>query len=360
MARDREDGGAGPPAARADPGPDPYAWMRDHDQPALREYLAAERAYYDRQARGWRGLQDDLLREMTARRARGRGLGALAARRAGSTSPGRSPACSSSSSAGRAGPASPARCCSTRTCCSPTRPARAATSSWACARSARTGGCWPTRSTSPATRCTSCGSATWAPAQDLPERIERTYYGLAWAADSASLFYTVTDQAYRPFQVWRHELGTDPAADVLVYREDDQRFDLIVRATRSGGFMLIETESRDTTETLVIPAATRRRRRRCSSRGGAGMEYRADHADGPDGGDFYLVTNDGADGVPAGAARRSRAPAGPRWTEVHRRARRTPGWCRCDVFGALPGGGAAARRRRPSCGWWTARPGASG
>src|SRR5215472_17479606 len=26
---------------------DDYAWMRDHEHPALREYLAAERAYYD-------------------------------------------------------------------------------------------------------------------------------------------------------------------------------------------------------------------------------------------------------------------------------------------------------------------------
>ena len=45
---------------------------------------------------------------------------------------------------------------------------------------------------------------------DLAERIERTYYGLAWAADSRSLLYVVTDPAYRPHQVWRHELGTAP------------------------------------------------------------------------------------------------------------------------------------------------------
>ena len=45
---------------------------------------------------------------------------------------------------------------------------------------------------------------------DRPERIERSYYGLAWSADSRSVFYTVTDPIYRPYQVWRHDVGTAP------------------------------------------------------------------------------------------------------------------------------------------------------
>ena len=94
-----------------------------------------------------------------------------------------------------------------------------------------------------------------ASGQDLPDRIERTYYGLAWAADAQSLLYVVTDSEYRPHEVWRHRLGTGPDQDMLVFREDDQRFELTVRATRSGEYLLIETESRDTTETLFVPAA---------------------------------------------------------------------------------------------------------
>ena len=39
-----------------------------------------------------------------------------------------------------------------------------------------------------------------------------------------------------------------------MFTEQDERFDVIVRATRSGAYILLETESRDTTETLVIPA----------------------------------------------------------------------------------------------------------
>jgi oligopeptidase B len=156
----------------------------------------------------------------------------------------------------------------------------------------------------------------------LPERIERTYYGLAWSADTGFLLYTVTDALYRPHQVWRHAIGTDPAHDVLVFEERDERFEVTVRATRSGAYIFVETASRDTTETLVIPAAepgtgpfVLRERRK-------GVEYRADHGDGPDGGEFYLVTNDGAAefrllrGPATPQARRARQAGQGPWTEV--------------------------------------------
>ena len=45
--------------------------------------------------------------------------------------------------------------------------------------------------------------------EDLPDRVPRSYYGGAWSADSQSFFYTVHDDAYRPYQVWRHRIGTD-------------------------------------------------------------------------------------------------------------------------------------------------------
>ena len=50
---------------------------------------------------------------------------------------------------------------------------------------------------------------------DLPDVIEGTYYGTAWSADGRHLFYTVPDHAMRPHQVWRHELGTSQTDDVL-------------------------------------------------------------------------------------------------------------------------------------------------
>ncbi|MGB7982822.1 MAG: prolyl oligopeptidase family serine peptidase [Candidatus Nanopelagicales bacterium] len=93
-----------------------------------------------------------------------------------------------------------------------------------------------------------------ATGMDRAQRIGRTYYGAAWSADSEHIFYTVVDHVYRPFQVWRHQVGSDPAADVLVLQEDDRRFELSVRSTRCGRWVLIHAGSRDSSETWAIPA----------------------------------------------------------------------------------------------------------
>jgi oligopeptidase B len=150
---------------------------------------------------------------------------------------------------------------------------------------------------------------------DRPERIEGTYYGLAWSADSRSLLYVVTDAQYRPHEVWRHVLGTSQDRDTLVFREEDQRFDLSVRATRSGAYVLIETESRDSTETLVLPASGTDQRPIVMEKRTPGVEYRAEHADGTGPGEFFLVTNADAEEFRLVAAPADR-PGRARWSEV--------------------------------------------
>ncbi len=97
---------------------------------------------------------------------------------------------------------------------------------------------------------------------DLPDAIERTYYGTAWSRDGRHLFYVKPDDALRPYQVWRHAVGTPAADDVLVYQEDDERFFVGVDLTRSEAFVVIESESKTTTEVRVVPSRRRRRRRR--------------------------------------------------------------------------------------------------
>ena len=310
--------------------PDPYAWMRDHDLPAMRDYLTAERAYYDLQTQGCRGLQDRLRHEMTARVTSAEE--SVRWRRGGVEYFTRTVAGQEFEQFCRAGgPGSPAQVLLDE--------------NLLLGDTACHGGyvALGVREVSPDGRLLAY-SADFAgdevyqlrirdtgSGRDLPERIERTYYGLAWAADSRSLFYTVTDRAYRPFEVWRHELGTAPDGDVLVFREDDERFELVVRATRSGRYVLIEIESRDTTETRVVPAASPGTPPAVLEPRRAGIEYRADHADGPDGGEFYLVTNDGAEEF-----RLVRAPAGAPgragWTEVIAGSPDTR-LVSCDVFG---------------------------
>src|SRR5262249_42265559 len=150
---------------------------------------------------------------------------------------------------------------------------------------------------------------------DLADRIDGTYYELAWAADSRSFFYTVPDARYRPHEVWRHALGTPAGQDVLVFGERDERFELTVRSTRSRAYVLIESASRDTTETLIIPAADPTVAAAVLEPRRAGVEYRADHGAGRDGGEFYWATNDRARGF--GLARApARAPGSAAWPGV--------------------------------------------
>ena len=90
--------------------------------------------------------------------------------------------------------------------------------------------------------------------RDHPEAIPNTSYGVAWAGDNRTFFYTTLDESRRPWQVWRHRLGTDPGDDVLVHQEDDDRFFCSVERTRSGGFIVIDLRSAVTSETRLLPA----------------------------------------------------------------------------------------------------------
>ncbi|MCZ3389156.1 MAG: prolyl oligopeptidase family serine peptidase [Actinomycetia bacterium] len=130
---------------------------------------------------------------------------------------------------------------------------------------------------------------------NLPDTAAHTYYGGAWSADSATFFYVVHDEVYRPFQVWRHTLGAAAAEDVLVYEDLDTQYDVVVWADRAGDLIVISTFNRNTSEVWLIDAdrpdepawvvATRRR----------GVEYTVAHMPGDGRGQLLIVTNDGAE-----------------------------------------------------------------
>jgi oligopeptidase B len=89
-----------------------------------------------------------------------------------------------------------------------------------------------------------------------PDEIGGTYYGCAWSAGADYVFYVTVDEAWRPFRVWRHRLGTPAAEDVRVFEEADERFWVSVSLTRSERFIVIRTGSVLTSEVLLLPAAS--------------------------------------------------------------------------------------------------------
>jgi len=84
----------------------------------------------------------------------------------------------------------------------------------------------------------------------LPDRAARTG-SVAWAADNHTLFYTVEDSAKRQYRLYRHPLG---GADELLYEEPDERFDISVERTRSGGYLVLSIGSHTTSEALILRA----------------------------------------------------------------------------------------------------------
>jgi oligopeptidase B len=74
-----------------------------------------------------------------------------------------------------------------------------------------------------------------------PENITNVDGGnIAWAADNKTVFYIKKDvTTLLGYQIWRHELGTDPAKDVMVFEEKDNRFYIGVYRTKSKKYIAI-------------------------------------------------------------------------------------------------------------------------
>ncbi len=126
---------------------------------------------------------------------------------------------------------------------------------------------------------------------DLDEEVAGTSYGLAWSNDESTLFYTRPDEAMRPWQLWRHTIGTPPEDDVCVHVEDDERFHIGVTRTKDDAYLLLEIESKVTSEVWALSADDPTGSFRVLQERRNGIEYSVAHRDQH----FMLLTNDSAE-----------------------------------------------------------------
>ncbi len=135
--------------------------------------------------------------------------------------------------------------------------------------------------------------------ETLGRVVENVYYSAAWAADSATFFYTTLDETKRPYRLWRHQVGSH-APDELVYEETDARFNVSIERSRSNNFLFITLDSHTTTEVLYGDARSGASFRVLAPRA-QDVEYYPEHQ-----GDWiYIRTNEKAKNF-----RLMRAPAG--------------------------------------------------
>ncbi|MFN8486145.1 MAG: S9 family peptidase [Caldilineaceae bacterium] len=124
----------------------------------------------------------------------------------------------------------------------------------------------------------------------LPERMDNTYYGLEWTNDNRALYYTVLDEAKRPYQLFRHHLGDDVTRDQLIYQEPDQRFNITLSKSKSQAYLFVNLESSMTSEVWFIPADQATATPQVVELRRQGVEYTVTHHDTR----FFITTNDQA------------------------------------------------------------------
>lgn len=89
---------------------------------------------------------------------------------------------------------------------------------------------------------------------ELPVRIPNGAYSLEWGEDGRTLYYTTFDHAHRPHRLYRHTLGSDPADDLLIHEEPNERLSIYLSKTRSREFLLMRLWSHNGTEVRYKPA----------------------------------------------------------------------------------------------------------
>src|SRR5919199_2450055 len=123
-----------------------------------------------------------------------------------------------------------------------------------------------------------------------PESLAETYVSYAWGNDNRTVFYTKVDATNRPFQLFRHSLGSSPDDDVLIYQEPDEAYFLGVSKTRSQAYILMSLGSTITSEVHYLEANNPTGSFQVIHPRQSGMEYKVEHH----GDSFYILTNEEA------------------------------------------------------------------
>jgi oligopeptidase B len=125
--------------------------------------------------------------------------------------------------------------------------------------------------------------------ENRPDEIDDVTYGSAWSADGSTFFYVRADESLRPFQVWRHVLGQDNATDTMVYEDLDERFFVSVGATRSERFVVVQSQSKMTSECAWLDATQPASAPAVVLPRTDEVEYDIEHAVWPGEGDVWLI-----------------------------------------------------------------------
>lgn len=135
----------------------------------------------------------------------------------------------------------------------------------------------------------------------LPDTIESTNGDIVWGNDESAFFYLTMDSEHRPDKLFLHIMGTPQSSDICLLQEPDAKFWLGIEKSADNRFVIIGSESKETSEYHVIDLLGLEggqthlekvpERLQCIAKRVDGIRYDVEHQDGF----FYFVTNkDGA------------------------------------------------------------------
>ncbi|MET0920036.1 MAG: S9 family peptidase [Acidimicrobiia bacterium] len=151
---------------------------------------------------------------------------------------------------------------------------------------------------------------------DLPDVVPDTYYGVAWANDNRTVLFTRPDESMRPWQVWRHAVGTPAGDDVLVHQEDDDRFFVAVGRARTGRLLVVTVASKVTSEVFLVDADDPTAPATIVEPREQGHEYHVEHHVSAGGDRLFVLTNrDGDENFSLAVTDRA-TPGREHWTTV--------------------------------------------
>ena len=122
---------------------------------------------------------------------------------------------------------------------------------------------------------------------NLQDTLESTSGKVVWAGDGKHVFYVTKDSALRSFRVWRHELGTPCQADILVFEELDETFDVHVYKSKSQEYIFISSSSSVSDEHHFLPSNDVFAPWRVLQPRTPDLEYAVEHFKD----EFYIITN---------------------------------------------------------------------
>lgn len=136
--------------------------------------------------------------------------------------------------------------------------------------------------------------------EDLPDTIRNVHsdemgeiaYGPVWANDNQTLYYVTLNESRRPYRLYRHRLGEDPADDTLLYEEENALYYMGLRRSKSGQYIFLISLGHTSTEVRFLDANDPNAEVKLVQSQMDGVEYLVSHHVDQDGESrFFILTN---------------------------------------------------------------------